>query len=954
MAQKNLKQRIRILAIKKIAFNFLFLFLPVFIQAQTISLSGTWQFATDPADKGIAEKWYLKTLAETVRLPGTMADNGKGNAVSVGTKWTGDIIDKSYFTDSKYEAYRQSGNIKMPFWLNPQLYYSGAAWYQKTVVIPANWKGKNIRLFLERCHWETRLWIDDKEVGIKNSLGTPNEFDLTSFITPGKHRITICIDNRVKDINVGVNSHSVSDHTQGNWNGMAGKLELIAEDPVRIKHIDVFPDIKNRQAKLKISVSNATGKQLSGTLIISASGIKKGAKKIPAFTFQFKNIQADTIFSISYTMGKDVLLWDEFDPNLYKLSVSLKTASSQQQKEVVFGMREFKTAGTRLTINDRPVFLRGTLECAIFPKTQYPPTHIDEWLRIFKVIKSYGLNHMRFHSYCPPEAAFVAADQLGVYLHVECSSWANQGVTIGDGKPIDQFIYDESERIVAFYGNHPSFCMMLYGNEPAGDNQAKYLSGFVSHWKDKDTRRVYSSGAGWPNIPENDFISSMDPRIQGWGEGLNSVINAQKPNTLFDFRKKNANENRPVVSHEIGQWCVYPNFKEIPKYTGNLKAKNFEIFRDDLIAKGMGNLAEQFLMASGKLQALCYRADIEAALRTPGFGGFQLLDLHDFPGQGTALVGVLDAFWDDKGYINAKEFSRFCNAILPLARIEKRIFVNNETFSANIEGVNFGKEELKNTQVEWTIKDGNTILTSGKIPVTLLRIDNCQPLGTIQFALNDVLSPRKLNLFVNLAGHELDWDFWVYPAKKETLAGEEQIRMVQKMDAETEQFLLNGGKVLLNLKQGSLSKEKGGDIKVGFSSIFWNTAWTGGQPPHTLGILCNPLHPALADFPTEYHSNWQWWDAMSHSGAINLESLPKEITPIVRVIDDWFKNRPLSLVFEANVGKGKIIVSGIDLETDIANRPEAQQLLYSLKKYMTGLSFNPSVNISIEKINQLF
>ncbi|HEX7584847.1 MAG TPA: beta-glucuronidase, partial [Prolixibacteraceae bacterium] len=197
------------------------------------------------------------------------------------------------------------------------------------------------------------------------------------------------------------------------------------------------------------------------------------------------------------------------------------------------------------------------------------------------------------------------------------------------------------------------------------------------------------------------------------------------------------------------------------------------------------------------------------------------------------------------------------------------------------------------------------------------------------------------------------WDFWVYPAKKEPVSGVENIRVVQKLDAQTAQFLKNGGSVLLNLKKGTLLKEMGGDIKIGFSSIFWNTAWTQGQAPHTLGILCNPKHPALADFPTEYHSNYQWWDAMSHSGAINISSFPAEIKPIVRVIDDWVTNRPLALIFEAKVGKGKVLVSGIDLTSDADSRPEAQQLLFSLKKYMAGPQFNPKSILNWDKLKEL-
>ena len=241
----------------------------------------------------------------------------------------------------------------------------------------------------------------------------------------------------------------------------------------------------------------------------------------------------------------------------------------------------------------------------------------------------------------------------------------------------------------------PSFCMLTYGNEPAGKNLVSYLTKFVTYWKARDPRRLYTAGSGWPVIKENNYNSSPEPRIQQWGEGLKSLINSRIPNSDYDWSTIIAKWQHPTVSHEIGQWCVYPDFKEIAKYDGVLKAKNFEIFRDKLTTNGMINLSEDFLFASGKLQALCYKADIEAALRTPGFGGFQLLGLNDFPGQGTALVGVLNSFWEDKGYISGAEYSQFCNAVVPLVRLPKMVYLNNEDLAASIEVAQYGPQILK-------------------------------------------------------------------------------------------------------------------------------------------------------------------------------------------------------------------------------------------------------------------
>ncbi|MEP7145346.1 MAG: sugar-binding domain-containing protein, partial [Ferruginibacter sp.] len=813
-----------------------------------MDLSGKWLFQVDSLDEGIKEEWFNKDLNDKINLPGSMATNGKGNEITINTPWTGGIVDSSWFFLPEYAQYRKPGNIKVPFWLQPQKYYKGAAWYQKTVHIPPSWKQKHLELFIERTHWETTVWIDDKPVGMQNSLGTAHVYDLTKVLTPGTHRISVRVDNRIKDFNPGENSHSISDHTQSNWNGMTGKLYIAARPAIYIDEIQLFPNLKKKEVAIHLTIKNITGIPVKSTFHIIASSINPRAEKLTALKLEIEVKGDSTLIDAVYPMGNHPLLWDEFHPDLYVLNVSITAAKeSMEVSSQTFGMREFSAIGTQFTINGNLTFLRGTLECAIFPKTGFPPTGLAAWTHIFKVCRTYGLNHVRFHSWCPPEAAFTAADLAGFYLQVECSSWANQDATIGDGKPLDNYIYEESERMIKAYGNHPSFCMMVYGNEPAGKNHIKYLTDFINYWKQKDSRRLYSTASGWPVVPENDYNSTPDPRIQAWGAGLKSIINSQSPKSDYDWSAIIAKWQHPTVSHEIGQWCVYPDFREIKEYTGILKAKNFEIFRDKLQRNGMGNLADSFLLASGKLQALCYKADIEAALRTPGFGGFQLLDLHDFPGQGTALVGVLNPFWEDKGYITGKEYRRFCNAIVPLARLSKMIYLNNEELNVPVEVAQFGGGALRDVTPSWDIKNSTgQVLFKGQLPQTDIPPGNAFKLGEIKQSLLSIHRASQLMLTVTVGDHQNSWSLFVYPAVLPTTEG---VLITQQLDDKAIETLNNGGKVLLTLKKGSVIPAKGGDIKIGFSSIFWNTAWTHGQPPHTLGVLCNPQHPALKEFP---------------------------------------------------------------------------------------------------------
>jgi len=915
-----------------------------------MNLQGTWSFELDEQDRGLAEKWQDRELQDRIQLPGALTAQGFGPLVSVDTEWTGSIFDRTWFEEERYAAYRQPGNLKIPFWLQPERHYQGPAWYSTQIEIPAAWAGKRVTLFLEFPHWETRAWLDGRPLGSNLGLSVPHVYDLGADLTAGSHRLTLRVDNRML-INVGPNAHSMSDHTQGNWNGVAGRIELRCGEALWIEDAQAYPRLADKSVTLRLQIGNRSGYAGPATLSAAASAFNAPRPHHAApQAFEIEVAADGGSLELTYPLGPDALTWDEFSPALYRLLLTLAAGGLEDTREVTFGLREVGVQGTRLAVNGRETFIRGTLECCIFPRTGYPPTDVAEWKRIIMVAKDHGLNQFRFHSWCPPEAAFIAADELGFYCQVECASWANQGASIGEGGPLDEWLYDEARTILRFFGNHPSFIMMAYGNEPAG-RMEEYLERWVNYWKEHEPRRLHTSGAGWPAIDANDYHNIPGPRIHAWGAGLSSRINAQPPETLTDYRTWVEDFKKPIVSHEIGQWCVYPNFAEIEKYTGLLKPRNFELFRDTLAANHMGDQAQDFLLASGKLQALCYKEEIESAMRTPGFAGFQLLDLHDFPGQGTALVGVLDPFWESKGYISAAEYSRFCNATVPLARLSKRIWTTAETFQAGLEAAHFGPAPLPGVVTEWRLENAQgQLLAGGALPPVDLPIGSPIALGTVQLNLIGLPAPARCRLVVRLAGtpYENDWDLWIYPANLRPAlpAG---VRQSASLDAEARAHLQNGGTVLLMPPAGQLSSP----VVMGFSSIFWNTAWTNNQPPHTLGVLVDPSHPLFAHFPSEYHTNWQWWEPLQLGTALVLDGLPAALRPLIQPIDTWFENRRLSALFEARVGGGKLVVCSLDLHCNQEDRPAARPLLHSLYAYLASPDFNPQVELSLEQVTAL-
>ena len=357
-----------------------------------------------------------------------------------------------------------------------------------------------------------------------------------------------------------------------------------------------------------------------------------------------------------------------------------------------------------------------------------------------------------------------------------------------------------------------------------------------------------------------------------------------------------------------------------------------------------------FLRASGKLQALCYKEEIEAAMRTPGVSGVQLLDLHDFPGQGTALVGVLDPFWDSKGYITPEQFRRFYNSTVPLARLLKRVWTPGETLTAEVELAHFGPAPLPRATPYWKLTDAAGRAVAGQDwPAKDIPVDRGIELGRVSAALAGLAAPGRYSLAVGLKGtpFENDWNIWLVPG--DTSASPPQdVLFTSTLDEAALARLNAGGKVLF-----AGTKLSPAHPKLGFEPIFWNRYMFNTQGRQTLGLLCDPAHPALAQFPTDFWQDWLWNDIVTQARGVILDEFPAALVPIVQVIDDWNTNRKLGLVFECRVGQGKLLVCAADLSNDLEKRPSARQLRSSLLAYVAGPMFAPRVEMSAGELQRL-
>ena len=861
--------------------------------AQTLSLAGEWRF--DIA--GAGSENCPAELRQKIHLPGTMDDAGLGPQ-----------------NPKLAETASHNGVLAGPC----RLYdHAGPAWYQRDIEIPAAWREKRVTLFLERCRWVTTVWLDGKRIGSQDSLIAPQVYDFGTGLAPGQHRLTIGVDNSVK-LNLGVFVSALFGGTWGNLNGIVGRIELAATPPVWIDDVQVYPEVEKMRARVAVKIGNATGQAGQGELTVG--------KQIASARWNTHGGSAEMDVDMS-----GAKLWDEFSPNLSELTVKL----GDDQRSVHFGMRKFAARGTQFTMNGRTVFMRGTLECSVWPLTGYPPTDVNSWRRIFQIEKSYGLNFIRFHSWCPPEAAFTAADCEGIMIQAE-GPMAN--VDAGENPSRDAFVEAELKRMVDTYGNHPSFCLMTLGNEYGGKSEV--LTGWVDRLIQRDSRHFYSSASCGQMTANRQWTELMD------GRGISG------PGTQHDLHDVVASDRRPIIGHEIGQWVYYPDFDEIKKWSGVMALKNYEAIRDDLKTKGMLDLAPKFAKATGRQATLLYKEEIEVLLRTPGYAGFSLLDLHDYPTQGTATVGLLDAFWDSKGFIEPARHRQYCGAVVPLLRMPQRTYTAKETFLATAELANYGAQDIAGAKPFWKISDAHgKEIAGGELDALAALTGKLSPLGTISASLAKVPAPCKLTVTVGLKGTKVlnEWDIWVYPDETgpEPPAG---VVVSTAWDEATKAALADGKTVLLLPAKKFLRKSLGGS----FLPTFWSPVWFPQQQPDTMSLLCEPKHPLFAKFPTDFYSDWQWYDLMQNSRPMILDDTPADFRPLVQVIDNFARNHKLGTVWEARTGGGKVLVCSIDITSDLASRPAARQFAKSLYAYLGSAAFNPKSELAADTMDQLF
>lgn len=879
-----------------------------------------------------------------ILLPGTLDENRIGEKDVKAAKWHPDVELGNQQAEDGTDAV-----ITNRFTRN--YIYEGAVRLEKRInFLPP--QGKRVFLEAERARC-LKLLVDGKEVPdfLPPSISTPHIFEVTGLLG-GDNLLTLISDNSYPGLphDAIVFSSAATNETQTNWNGILGYLRLRIEEAVFLSQIRVYPKGEGLTVELEVSASVP----YEGTIVISSEALNADVVKEIKISRGISKITLENLL-----LAEGIKRWDEYEGNLYQLKISMTEA---EEKTVFFGVRTFGDDGTgRLALNGRTIFLRSEANCAVFPEEGHPPMTEEAWTEILNCYKSYGVNCMRFHSWCPPEAAFTAADSLGMMMQPELSHWNPKDALESE----ESFRYYEGEltRILRVLANHPSFVMLTLGNELWSDEMGhQRMAWLVNSARQQDNTRLYANGSnvhyGTAGCDKNsDFYTSFkwyDRELRGTFSGckeeggkITGYINCKYPSAMECYDKSmeelRKEYKKPVFSFEVGQFEILPDFDELEEFKGISKPDNLLVIQKRVEERGLTSVWKRYVEATGELSLIGYREEVESAMRTAQLSGISLLGIQDFPGQGTALVGMLNSHMKPKPFRFAKPeaFRSFFTSALPLVCLPKYTFQTTEILRAEVKMSNFGKTQLQ-SPVCYELK-GEGFLAKGQLPERVCPAGTLTSLGSLEIPLGEKKTAARLTLTVSVGDAVNTYPVWVYPPVQPVCP--DSVYETKHLDEKAREILMEGGSVYLS--PDSTGETLPESIQAQFTTDFWSVGTFPSQEGG-MGQLIDSTHPVFSGFPTEFHTNWQWWLMAVQRAVI----LPRPYEAIITEMDSCAYLRYMAQLLECRCGNGKLLFSTMGLQ-NLQQFPEARALLASIYDYMDSEKFLPGQEIEIDILSSL-
>ena len=856
-----------------------------------------------PLGIDLSGEWHVAGTNFTgrVQLPGTLADAGLGE----------------FQTPAHHAAYTERTSKTT---LALKYKYHGVAVYSRTFALTAEQAAKPLEVFLERVMWTSRLKIDGREYGFCDSLGAPHVHRIPAgAIAPGAHRMEIAIDNS-RQYGVAMKAHGYGEWMQSVWHGALGKIELREVNP--LEGVRVFADYP------------ANGKvrfELPEGFVADAQSVVSDDLSLTGFVAE-PSPYAQGRVMVTATLAEEPQAWDEFNPRLY--TVMFLDAKGGFEKKLRFGFRTPGRKGNRLLLNGRPLFVRADIDNCHFPLTGYPNMGKREWMRFFAIQRNNGMNAIQLHTWTPPAAAFEAADELGMMIFCELGYWNETGIAssfAGKGNAaLDSWLQRELKAVADAYGNHPSMVSTTFGNE-LGFCNFDALDKWMSAHKKYDPRRLTMCSTARKVVPSDDFI--VTHRYPGLG-GTRGLLGGAAD---YDYEKVYSKAPIPVIAHEIGQWPVYPMWDEqIPKFNGLLDPWRWVPRREMAISNNTFRFAREFHSASMQTSRHFYKLETEGLLRTPSCDGIDYLSMRDYTGQGEALIGWYDAFFDAKPALGeVPPFSVLMSTTPCLAKFAKFLWTSNETFTARL----LVRNELADaipagTRWRWSFG----IHSGWAVAEKPIPAGELADVGGISVELSSFAAPSRSELRFG----DNSWRIYVLPRIQVPDPLPEGV-LITSDPAAAAKALAAGGRVIYTGKSAK------SDITT-FNPIYWSTGLFATNQKHVgFGAVVDADHPALAQTGCDYWLDEFWRklfsdgkrDATSH----RLEGLPADFRPIITVVPDLHHSYFISPFFEVQVGEGRLVVCGLNIN---ANSTAARLFKHMLWRYAASEEFNPKWKVGAD------
>jgi len=817
--------------------------------------------------------------------------------------------------------------------MTDRYYFEGYAWYSRTIEVEKDWSDKIIILFLERTRIST-VYIDGEEISTENSLCGFHKHDLTDKLSYGVHTLTVRVNNTDYPTKGG---HMTSPDTQTNWNGIVGRIELQIKEKIYPDNIQVYTETPE-----KVTVTSEIFGIKDGVAQVNIS------RKAGEVLYQNSYPVINGIFCAEFSLSGNNLLWDEYHTNLLVAEVSIDNESIS----TVFGIRKLSNDKRRLLINGNEVFWRGKHDGLVFPNTGYAPMTVNEWKNVFATVKEYGINHYRFHTCCPPEAAFAAADEMGIYMEPELPFWGSILLPEEEGFNSEEqnYLIEEGYRIMRDFGNHPSFVMLSMGNELWGSKER--INSFLHEYKKTDRRHFYTQGSNnFQFVPEvleeEDVFCGVRFAKERLFRGSYAMCDAPQghiqikaPDSSHNYDSiitplKMSDEERntegyieiqygtgtksvkaesinkalvpqiPVISHEIGQFCVFPDFTELDRYDGSQQPLYLNIYKDRMVKNNTFKQWKAFFRAAGTFAVDCYRREIETALRSKELSGFQLLDLQDFPGQCIALVGVLNSWLENKGLVSPSEWRRFCNDTVILGEINSFVVKEGQKLKIPVKLSVCNRKSFKGSALSCRIIVDTEVVKENTLPITYLKDTRLQEVGIVSYSVPRLEKACKIRIVLQIVGTEYsnEYTLWAYPdypvkiSETEILYENKRLLIAHSLE-ESKAFQSKGEPFIY------IPEPEEDSVEGTYCTDFWNYPMFRSisenmnrkVPVGTLGLYIHKENEFFKNFPCENYSTPQWFHLVMHSHCNVLDG-KEECRPIVQPIDNIERCHKLGMLY---------------------------------------------------------